>query len=209
MNLAFLIHECLNVGPDGAPPDMPSLADYLGHQNAASLTFEVGQNEDPIRILTDDPDQIDMAAANGLSRWIGGLRSASRPWDLLALKGVLEPLPARGDDTDLDLIVLRAAAFIIRSPLPEALTAQLRPDDRVIMSVSVRQKGSARPVLTVHTELEDRQLENQLSDRDLAALTYHLQNCEFQIAQCMTAALPWFQSSGIRQMTLAIELLPN
>jgi hypothetical protein len=216
MNEDFLINHILRLDPDEAQLEIPSLREFLGYV-AAPLGFEIGCAGDPISIFSSQPDVVEMSAADALWSWIARLRSSLKPWELVSMKGALELNDAPGlaynqrsqVDTYFDLLVLRRSAYILRQLLPEGLAAQLTRDDQIILSLRVQSQRRNQQMIKAHIELADRQVERKLSDEHLAALTYHLQNCESEIAEFMAAVLPWFQSSGVHRIDLAIALLPN
>ena len=216
MNKHLLIHDRLDLGPNGVPMDVPSLTTFLG-LDQAPLTFEIGLVGNPIRLYADNPDDLDMAAANGLSRWIEEIRSAARPWEVLAMEGAITPPADLGRPltfaarvaTALDLSTLRAAAFLVRQPLPAGIANQLTRDDRVVASIMRRPYCAAGPDLMAHIELEDFSAESRFTGVELAELNRHLQVREKQFVECILSEHRWFQSSGILRLDLAIGILPD
>lgn len=216
MNEDFFVNHILRLAPDEVHLEIPSLLDFLGAA-AAPLRFEIGHPEDTIGLFPSQSGDIDMCVAEGLSRWIKQLRASIKPWALIRIDGAFEPshAPERGRsvkspiDTDFDLLVLRMSAYIMRRSLPEGLATQVKKIDRLILSLRVQSQRRSGLSIKAHIQLEDRDVERRLSNEHLADLTFRLQNCEIEIAQFMEAVLPWFQSSGVRRMDLAIRILPD
>ncbi|WP_420563914.1 hypothetical protein [Thalassobaculum sp.] len=216
MNKQFIAADTLDFGPEGVPVDLPSLGAFLG-RDAAPLTYEAGRCEDPIRLYCADPGDLDMAAANGLSRWVAEIRGAVQPWDLWAIEGCFTPptdprasVPVKPAwATALALPTLHGIAYTLRWMLPGEAAALLTPTDQVILSILARPRGATGPALMVHVSVEGAAIEDRLGQEQWAALIRRCAECEAQLLPTLLEERRWFQASGVLRIDLAIRVLPE
>ncbi|MCR9073741.1 MAG: hypothetical protein NXI18_18805 [Alphaproteobacteria bacterium] len=216
MNKHVASFDTLDFGSEGVPVGLPPLGVYLG-PDAAALTYEAGQRKDPIRLSCTDPNDLDMAAANGLSRWVAEIRSAVQPWELLQLEGTFAPpsgsksvkTPKPGWATALAMSTLHGTTYFLRWMLPGEAAALLTPTDQVILSILARPRGATGPALMVHVSVEGAAIEDRLGERQWAALSRRCAECEAQLLPTLLEERRWFQASGVLRIDLAIRVLPQ
>lgn len=214
MNKHVVATDHLDFGPEGVPLDLPSLGVYLGY-DAAPLTYEAGHRGDPLRLYCTDPDDLDMAAANGLSRWIQKVRAALRPWTLLNLEGAFTPpsgAPAektfrRDWAPALALSTLHASAYTLRWMLREEASALLMPTDQAILSILARPHGATGPALMVDITVEGEGIHSRLDRKQWTILNRRCLDCEAQLLPSFTEERRWFEASGVLRLDLAIGIL--
>lgn len=216
MNKHVASFDTLDFGSEGVPVGLPPLGVYLG-PDAAALTYEAGQRKDPIRLSCTDPNDLDMAAANGLSRWVAEIRETVRPWELLAVDGMFTPPTdprAPGTvkpvwATALAMSTLHGIAYTLRWMLPGEAAALLTPTDQIILSILARPRGATGPALMVHVSVEGAAIEDRLGQEKWAALSRRCAECEAQLLPALLEERRWFQASGVLRLDLAIRVLPE
>lgn len=186
---------------------LPSLAHYLGSL-AAPLTYEAGHRADSLLVRCADPDSLDRAAANGLSMWIGEIRTALRPWTVRHLAGSFTPASTGWSfATSLSVSRLHAVAHTMRRMLPGEAADLFTPGDQIILSLQLVARRSDGFGLVADITVEGEAIETRLGWEQQTALTSRCQECQAPTLVGLSKDFAWLRASGIHRMDLAIAIL--
>jgi hypothetical protein len=186
---------------------LPSLAHYLGSL-AAPLTYEAGDRAGSLLVRCADPDSLDRAAANGLSMWIGEIRTALRPWTVRHLAGSFTPASTGWSfATSLSVSRLHAVAHTMRRMLPGEAADLFTPGDQIILSLQMVSRSNDGFSLVADISVESDAIETRLGCEQQTALTSWCHKCEAPTLVGLSKDFGWLAASGIDRMDLAIAIL--